>query len=72
MKKIEEKRIKKVALLPFMFVAGNHAKNDMAGEEDSWKQELEAAGYQVRPILKGLGELPSIRNIFLEHLEEVL
>lgn len=72
LKKIEEKRVKKVALLPFMFVAGEHAKNDMAGEEDSWKCELEAAGYQVRPILKGLGEFPSIRNIFLEHLEEVL
>lgn len=72
MNKIEEKHIKKVALLPFMFVAGDHAKNDMAGEEDSWKQELTAAGYQVRPILKGLGELPSIRSIFLEHLEEVL
>lgn len=72
MKKIEETQIRKVALLPFMFVAGEHAKNDMAGKEDSWKEELEKAGYQVRPILKGLGEFPSIRNIFQEHLEEVL
>ncbi len=70
--KMEEKKVKKIALLPFMFVAGDHAKNDMAGDEDSWKEELEKAGYQVRPILKGLGEFPSIRNIFMEHLEEVL
>ena len=48
----------------------DHAKNDMAGDEDSWKCELEEAGYEVRPILRGLGELPGIRQIFMEHLEE--
>lgn len=61
---------KKVALLPFMLVAGDHAKNDMAGEEDSWKSELEEEGYQVRVFLKGLGEFEGIRKIFLEHIEE--
>lgn len=70
--KLKEKGAKKVALLPFMFVAGDHAKNDMAGEEDSWKQELEEEGYQVRPIIQGLGELPSVRKIFMEHLEEAM
>ena len=60
----------KVILAPFMIVAGDHAKNDMAGDEDSWKCELEEAGYEVRPILRGLGELPGIRQIFMEHLEE--
>lgn len=66
--KIAEK--KKVALMPFMLVAGDHAKNDMAGEEDSWKSELEEEGYEVRVILKGLGEFEGIRKIFLEHIEE--
>lgn len=61
---------KKVALMPFMLVAGDHAKNDMAGEEDSWKSELEEEGYEVRAILKGLGEFAGIRKIFLEHIEE--
>lgn len=70
MHRIQERADRKVALLPFMFVAGDHAKKDMAGEEDSWKSELEAAGYEVRPIIKGLGELPGIRQIFIEHLEE--
>lgn len=70
MHRMEQRKYRKVALLPFMFVAGDHAKNDMAGEEDSWKCELEAAGYEVRPILRGLGELPGIRQIFMEHLEE--
>ena len=34
------------------------------------EKELEEAGYEVRPILRGLGELPGIRQIFMEHLEE--
>lgn len=66
--KIAEK--KKVALMPFMLVAGDHAKNDMAGEEDSWKSQLEEEGYEVRVIMKGLGEFRGIRQIFVEHIEE--
>ena len=66
--KIAEK--KKVALMPFMLVAGDHAKNDMAGDEDSWKSELEEEGYEVRVILKGLGEFEGIRKIFIKHIEE--
>ena len=66
--KIAEK--KQVALMPFMLVAGDHAKNDMAGDEDSWKSELEEEGYEVRVILKGLGEFEGIRKIFIEHIEE--
>ena len=63
---------KKVALMPFMLVAGDHAKNDMAGEEDSWKSQLEEEGYEVRVIMKGLGEFEGIRKIFLEHIEEAM
>ena len=58
--------------MPFMMVAGDHAKNDMAGEEDSWKSEMENAGYEVRVILKGLGEVKGIRRIFEEHIREAL
>ena len=61
----------KVHLAPFMIVAGDHATNDMAGEEeDSWKNQFEAAGYPVECHLKGLGEYPGIRKIFLKHIEE--
>lgn len=70
MEKLEISGKKKVVLMPFMLVAGDHAKNDMAGEEDSWKSELEDAGYEVRVIMKGLGEFEGIRKIFTEHLEE--
>ena len=70
MARLEISGKKKAVLMPFMLVAGDHAKNDMAGEEDSWKSRLEEEGYEVRVILKGLGELEGIRKIFLEHIEE--
>lgn len=72
MTKLEISGIKKVTLMPFMLVAGDHAKNDMAGEEDSWKSELEEAGYEVKAVLKGLGEMRGIRNIYMEHIEAIM
>ncbi|HJA13170.1 MAG TPA: sirohydrochlorin cobaltochelatase [Candidatus Mediterraneibacter merdipullorum] len=72
MAKLEIAGKKKVALMPFMLVAGDHARNDMAGEEDSWKSELESEGYEVRVIMKGLGEFEGIRNLFLEHIEDAM
>ncbi|HIX63075.1 MAG TPA: sirohydrochlorin cobaltochelatase [Candidatus Mediterraneibacter colneyensis] len=72
MAKLEIAEKKNVALMPFMLVAGDHARNDMAGEDDSWKSELEDAGYKVRVIMRGLGELEGIRRIFLEHIEEAM
>ena len=72
MAKLEIAGKKKIALMPFMLVAGDHAKNDMAGEEDSWKSELEDEGYDVRVIMKGLGEFEGIRRIFLDHIGETM
>ena len=70
--KMEIGNLKKVLLMPFMVVAGDHAKNDMAGDEDSWKRKLEAAGYEVRTKIKGLGEIKEIRNIFIDHVREAM
>lgn len=61
---------KKVVLQPLMIVAGDHANNDMAGdEEDSWKTVFESAGYEVTCILRGLGELKEIQQLFVEHAQ---
>ena len=63
---------KKVVLAPFMIVAGDHAKNDMASNEpDSWYSQFKAEGYNVEPVLKGLGEYPGIRKLFIEHLKAI-
>lgn len=59
-----------VVLLPFMLVAGDHANNDIAGDdEDSFKTILEGKGYRVHCIVKGLGEYPEFRKLFLAHTD---
>lgn len=71
MKKIDGRDVKKVHLAPFMIVAGDHAKNDMAGdEEDSWGGQLKRAGYDVECHIIGLGELEGIQNMFVRHVRE--
>lgn len=65
---VQESGAKKVVLLPLMIVAGDHANNDMAGdEEDSWKSIFEAAGFEVECVLKGLGQNTAIQQMFVEH-----
>lgn len=61
--------VKKVTLMPFMNIAGDHALNDMYGdEEDSWKSQLNKLGYKTDGYLKGLLENKAIVNIFIKHL----
>lgn len=63
----------KVVLIPLMIVAGDHATNDMAGdEEDSWKTQLKKEGYEVECVMKGLGEYPGIRDMFVAHCEDAM
>lgn len=70
---LKKKNIKKVTLAPFLLVAGDHAKNDMASDDkDSWKSILEENGFDVKIDLKGLLEREKIKNIFFERLEEIL
>ena len=65
---VKQGSYKKVVLEPLMVVAGDHANNDMAGDEDgSWKKEFENAGYEVECLLQGLGENEAIRGIYVEH-----
>ena len=70
--KLKGRGFRKILLKPFMIVAGDHAKNDMASdEEDSWKTILQNEGYEVTPLLKGMGEYEFIRKMFMDKLEEV-
>lgn len=64
-----EMNITKAYLMPFMSVAGDHAKNDMAGdEEDSWKSVLTKAGITCVPILKGTAEYDGFVDIWVSHI----
>ncbi|MDO4329025.1 MAG: sirohydrochlorin cobaltochelatase [Lachnospiraceae bacterium] len=64
---------KKVVLEPLMIVAGDHANNDMAGDEEgSWKTAFEDAGYEVTCVVRGLGELEPIQQLFVEHAQAAM
>ncbi len=61
----------KIILKPFMIVAGDHATNDMAGPEpDSWISILVKEGYDVQPVLHGLGENNDFADIFVAHIKD--
>ena len=63
----------RVVLEPLMVVAGDHANNDMAGdEEDSWKSVFEGAGYEVECLVRGLGENEEIRKLYVEHAQAAI
>ncbi len=73
MKLVHAHGVHKVALAPFMVVAGDHAMNDMSSEEeDSWRSRFEAEGFEVRCVLKGLGEYEGIRKLYVKHAEEAM
>ena len=58
---------KKLTLMPLMLVAGDHAKNDLAGdEEDSWKSRLQARGFDIALRLEGLGALKPVQERIVE------
>ena len=68
--KVQAGEYKKVVLEPLMIVAGDHANNDMAGDEDgSWKKTFEDAGYEVTCLVRGLGELEPIQQLFVQHAQ---
>lgn len=63
--------VQKILLKPFLIVAGEHARNDMAGEHpSSWKNRLEHEGYEVVPILRGLGEQTRFSSLFIRHITD--
>ncbi len=63
----------RVVLQPLMVVAGDHANNDMAGdEEDSWKSQFESAGYQVECVIRGLGEMEKVQQLYVAHTQAAI
>lgn len=67
------KKVKKAYLIPFMTVAGDHAMNDMAGDEpDSWKSQLAKVGVESVPVMQGLGEVDAIVDMWIDQLTSVM
>lgn len=73
--KIKEAGYKKVVLRPLMVVAGDHANNDMAGDdEDSWKSQFEASGAfdKIDTQIAGLGEIAAIQDLYVAHTKAAM
>ena len=72
---VKEAGYKKVVLRPLMVVAGDHANNDMAGDDDdSWKSQFEASGAfdKIDTQIAGLGEIDAIQQIYVDHTKAAI
>ena len=72
---VEKAGYKKVVLRPLMVVAGDHANNDMAGDDDdSWKSQFTASGNfdSIDTQITGLGEIKDIQQIYVDHTAEAM
>ena len=71
--KLKAKGFKNVTLMPIMMVAGDHANNDMAGDDpDSHKSILTKAGFKVNTYIHGLGENENVRALYIQRANEAL
>lgn len=73
LKTVTRRNPRKVFLAPFMIVAGDHALNDMAGDDpDSWSCQFRQKGFEVECCLKGLGEYPAVRKLLIRHIQDAI
>ena len=73
--KVKDAGFKKVVLRPLMVVAGDHANNDMAGDDDdSWKSMFEASGEfdSVDCQIEGLGRIDAVEQLYVEHTKAAI
>ena len=73
--RVSEAGYKNVILRPLMVVAGDHANNDMASdEEDSWKSMMLASDKfeSVETQISGLGQIPAVQELYVAHIADVL
>ena len=72
-KRMKKKNIKKTKLVPLLLVAGDHAKNDMASDEDdSLKSMLEREGIEVRLHMHGLGEFDKFGYLYINRIHDLI
>ena len=73
--KVKDAGFKNVILRPLMVVAGDHANNDMAGDDDdSWKSQFEASGAfdSVECQIEGLGRIEAVEDLYVEHTQAAI
>lgn len=70
---LKESEKQRVFLAPLMVVAGDHANNDICGDEDdAWKVMLTKEGFEVIPHVQGLGQYADVRKIYVDHVKKAM
>lgn len=69
LRRLRQGKTRRATLIPFLFVAGDHARNDI---NDEWRERLEADGIQASAIIEGMGEIPAIRQLYIDHLRDII
>lgn len=71
--KLAQQKVEQATLKPLMLVSGDHANNDMIGEdEDSWQSQLAQAGISSEADMRSLGEIDAFQNIYVQHVEDAI
>jgi sirohydrochlorin cobaltochelatase len=71
--RLNNDKVKEVTIVPLMLAAGNHVKNDMAGDhKDSWKNLLNSHGIKTNLFVQGLGEIAKFQDIYLQHIKDAM
>ena len=65
-RQLRKSKTKRVVLIPLLYIAGNHQKEDINGV---WKEELQKQGYKVSVLGKGLGEMPEVQEMIIERIK---
>jgi len=72
-KSLKESGYKKAVLLPLLVVAGDHALNDMSGNESySWISIFNSVGIKSRAIIRGIGEYKEIADLYCDHIKKYM
>lgn len=66
---LNAEKAKELTLIPLMFVAGDHARNDI---DTDWRQDLEGKGFKVTTVIEGLGQVPSIQDLYIDHIRQAM
>ena len=73
LKSLQKRGYTKVHMYPLMVVAGDHANNDMYGDDpESWKTQIESLGITTEGHLNGIGRYKAIQNLYIRHIVQVL
>lgn len=68
-RQLQKSRVKHVVLVPLLYIAGNHQRDDIAGH---WQAEIEKCGYTVSTVSRGLGEMDEVCQLIIGNIKKAI